>query len=152
LFNPIWSLVAASVIAVIGGIVVYRQVVAHLSESSSEEDFQARRQRAYSSFVIRFLLVELVSMSILLYGMYHIVVLRTVEFADVTLPLAVVLLTILFAFLSLYFTTSQITKDPQASEDVKRFMSSMMITGFGLISGPPVASLILLFGVMNQWF
>lgn len=151
MLDPIWSLVIASAIAVIGGIVVYKQMVAHLSESASGEDFQARRQQAYSGFVARFLVVELVSLPFLIYGVYHIVS-GMVESTDVTLPLMVVLLMVLFGALSLYFTTSQITRDPHASDEVKNITNSMMMIGFGLITSFPVISLGLLLGLMFDVF
>jgi hypothetical protein len=132
---------------VIGGIIVYKQFVAYLEESSSEEEFLARRTQAYSRFVVKFLIIEFILLPIILYGVYQTVS-GMVESADVTLPLMIVLLIILFGVLSLYFTSSQIIRDPNASDRMKNWMSSMMIIWFGLINSFPVVSLGLLLVVM----
>lgn len=147
MLDPIWSLVIASAIGVIGGILVYKQFVAHLAESSSEDEFLARRSQAYSRFAVKFLIIEFILLPLILYGVYQIVS-GTVESADVTLPLITVLLIILFGVLSLYFTSSQIIRDPNASERMKNWMSSTMIIWFGLINSFPVVSLGLLLVVM----
>lgn len=148
MFDPIWSIVIASAIVVIGGIIVYKQMVARLAECSSEEEFLARRQQALSSSAVRFLVIELVLSPFLIYGIYHIIVLGMVESPDVTLPLMVVLLTALFGTLSLYFTTSQITRDPNASDKMKAMTTPIMIIWIGLINSFPVMSFALLLGIM----
>ena len=53
MLDPIWSLVIASALGMIGGLIPYKLFVSHLEESSSEEEFSARRQQGYYRYLIR---------------------------------------------------------------------------------------------------
>ncbi|MFS8514239.1 MAG: hypothetical protein LOD87_11050 [Planifilum fulgidum] len=143
MLDPAWSLVIASALAVIGGLIAYKQMVSHLAESSSEEEFLARRQQAYSRFFVKFLMFEAVPILFFLYGMYQIMGLETAESADVTLPLIAVLLIALFGLLSIYFTTSQILRDPRSTAAMRNYMTSMLMISASLVHSIPLVSFVI---------
>ncbi len=143
MLDPSWSLVIASALAVIGGLIAYKQMVSHLAESSSEEEFLARRQQAYSRFAVKFLIFEAVPILFFLYGMYQMMSLETAESADVTLPLIAVLLIALFGLLSIYFTTSQILRDPRSTAAMRNYMTSMLMISASLVHSIPLVSFVI---------
>lgn len=147
MLDPTWFLVMASALAVIGGVLVYKQSVSQLAECASEEEFLSRRPQAYLRFFVKFVVVEFVSLPFLIYGMYQIVS-GMAGSTDVTYQLLAVVLTLLFGVLSVYFTSSQIVKDPNVSDMMKKYAIHHMILGLGLIHAFPVVSLAFLFGAL----
>jgi len=144
--DPVWSLVIASAIAVIGGVFAYKQFVSKLVESSSAEEL-SRRGQEFSRFVIKFAIIEAVPILLLAYALFQITSGMGVS-TDATLPLVAVLLIALFGLLSVYFTTSQILQDPRSAAGMKNHVTSLMMVSASLIHTIPLVSLLVLFLVM----
>lgn len=149
--DPVWSLVIASALGVIGGLIPYKQLVSHLADTS-EEEFIARRERAFSRFLVRYFIAEAVPILFLGYGMW--ILLEggiSSDEMDVFPFLVTVILIALFGALSVYLATSQFLQDPQVSDEMRNSLKSARAIGFNLVNMIPEVSIVLLIMVMIGW-
>lgn len=149
--DPIWSLLIASALGVIGGLIPYKLFVSHLAASSSEEEFFARREQAYHRFAIRYFIAEAIPYLFLGYGAYMLVTEGSAStgVTDATPFLVAVIFIMLFGALSAYFTASPILRDPRASARMNNYAKVLISLGFALINAVSVASLGLLILVLT---
>lgn len=146
MLDPIWSLLIASALGVIGGLIPYKLLVSHLGESSSEEEFLARREQAYNRFIIRYFIAQAIPFLFFGYGMYAILLEGSVSAGatDVIPFLVAAVLIALFGALSVYLTVSPFLRDPHFSDEMRNLMKNTRLIGYTLITTIPEVSILLL--------
>lgn len=143
MLDPIWSLVIASALGMIGGLIPYKLFVSHLEESSSEEEFSARRQQGYYRYLIRHVSTQAIPILFLLYGMYFILSegSASTSVTDVTPFLAAVILIIILGNLFPYLMVLPILRDPRTTEQMKNQTKGLYAVGSSLIVAVAIVSL-----------
>lgn len=151
MLDPIWLVVIASALGTIGGLIAYKQLVSHFVESSSEEEFFARRQQAFSQFLVRYITAEAIPIILFAYSAFIIITEGSAStgVTDVTPFLVAVILFMLFGALSAYFTGSPILRDPRASDQMKNDAKGLISIGVAWINAISVASTGLLILVLT---
>src|SRR5690606_16686761 len=137
--DPIWSLLIASALGVIGGLIPYKLFVSHLAASSSEEEFFARREQAYHRFAIRYFIAQVIPFLFLGYGMYIILTEGSAStgVTDVIPFLVAAVFIALVGGFSVYLTTSPFLRDPHFSAEMRNLMKNARLIGYALITAIP---------------
>lgn len=141
--NPAWLFVIASAIAVVGIVLSFKLSVSSLLsvETSGEEALRTGFQKEFIRFITRLLFIEALPLVLILWGITQIF--DGVE-VEVEIPLILVFLILVFGWIQIFLTRSQVMGDPHSSASLKRHVSSFSMITIALAGALPLISLLML--------
>ncbi len=141
--NPAWLFVISSAIAVVGIVLSFKLSVSNLlsAENSGEETLRAGFQKEFIRFITRLLFIEALPLILTVWGIIQIF--DSVE-VEVEIPLILVFLILVFGWIQIFLTRSQVMRDPHSSASLNRHVSNFSMITIALASALPLISLMML--------
>ncbi|MDR6226188.1 hypothetical protein [Desmospora profundinema] len=141
--NPSWLFVIATAIAVVGIVIIFKQLISRVHEQG--EKFESKKELA--SFLMKLAMVEGIPIVMIAFGMMQIMETTGIDYV---IPLILIFCFLLFGLIQIFLTRQQVNNDPRTPEQVKRLVSGYSILGAAFASAFPIISIALIF--MTQEF
>ncbi|MFS0723089.1 hypothetical protein [Paenibacillus sp. 1P07SE] len=146
LANPSWYFVIASVIAVVGIIIVYKQMITFiLTEVDRRPDIPLlsllNKQR--TAFFIKLPIIELIPILLVAVGFMNVIdIPASLSFLDIAVPLAIVIGLLAGGVISIWMTTSVALSHVEVQgQGMTQSFKAMAILAIALMGAIPMTSL-----------
>ncbi|MDR6226089.1 hypothetical protein [Desmospora profundinema] len=139
--NPSWLFVIATVIAVVGNVIVFRQLVSHIQrKEKNQENWDAEQELIH--FIKRIAVVEAIPM--ILVGLGILQVLNTEEM-EIMLPLGLIILIMFFGIIRIFLLRQEVLTDPSTSDHTKKIISIYSTIFICFVDVIPLISIVIFF-------
>lgn len=147
--NPSWYFVIASIIAVIGIVVAFKQFAAKLEERLNSKDSfpQQEIQRDLTQFFLKVAGIETIPVILIVLGFMGVKTWNG-ETTDLLLPFVMVIGTFLLGIIQILLTRGTL-HSLNVSAEVKSFFNTYVFIGLSLISAFPIISVVALLIMMG---
>lgn len=144
--NPLWWLVIASAICVVGIVFAFKQMVSNIvsSEHLEEADIHSKVSREFQQFILKLAYIEALPIIIICFSILQIFgSMRIVDHPVIepVVPFIVTLLLMAFGSVNVYLTRVHTLQDPQLSHFVKQHVANQSMLALAFVNALPLISL-----------
>ncbi|MBB6452055.1 putative membrane protein YecN with MAPEG domain [Salirhabdus euzebyi] len=150
--NPGWLFVLASLIAVVGITISFRQLITRLEDKlrDSEEVNQKTFQKDLSRLFIKIMIIESIPIILIFLGFIEMNYFELTNLFQVYIPLILVLGILVFGLISIFSTRGAVIAMHEIPKDTRGFIYTLLFIGMALVSAIPIISIISIFMILGQ--
>ncbi|PTM59841.1 hypothetical protein [Desmospora activa] len=138
--NPSWLFALASIIAVVGIVIVFKSFIGRL-QAKGEEAEEIDLQREFAPFLLRVSLVEVVPLVLIAVGTMQIF---DGTGSDIIFPLVLILGALLFGCINIFLTRQEVINNPRISEKGKMLLNLFCMVAIAFVTAIPLISVIII--------
>lgn len=142
--NPAWLFALATIIACLGIITVFSNMMNRLAEIINEDDEANLLQREMTRFFIKIVIIEIIPIVLLIVGITKINQFNG-TLNDMIVPLIVTVIIFLFSLVVIFFTARRVQNTPDISSFLKNQVSTFMMMGIAISSTFPLIAFIMIY-------
>jgi hypothetical protein len=143
--NPTWLFVLASLIAVIGILFSYKQLMAVVEERIERKEIVSQEsfQKEMSRFFIKVPIIEIIPILLVVFGFIQLgEAAGTGEVSDIILPFGVILLVFVFAVINVISLRGRVISINEIDSQSKAFVNTLSFIGVALLGALPIISFV----------
>lgn len=148
MLNPGWLFVLASIIAVTGIVISFKQLMRKIESSIEEQSELSSREvkKEQSKFFIKVLMVESIPLVLIILGFMQIGTLtEPLEQTEVILPFALVVITLGTGIVNIFLSRMRLLADYQVAKPTENIINTITVLGIMLVGAIPIISLTAIF-------
>lgn len=138
--NPSWLLAIASIIAVVGVVIVFKPTIARI-QAKGEHEEKIDLQQELSPFLLKVSMIEIVPIILVAFGAMQISELTGINFL---FPLVLILGALLFGLLMILLSRQEVINNPRISQKGKMLISVFCMIVLSFVTAIPLISVILI--------
>jgi MFS family permease len=145
--NPAWFFVIATVIAVLGILFAFKNMMSHVREKleKGQEIRGESIQQEQTRFFIKVAMVEAIPILLIVYGFMQIEHIQEQNY-NTLLPILIIICVVIFALIQILFLKRDMVgqHDPISTES-NTLVNTLMMIGLAMVSAIPIVSIVAIF-------